>query len=251
VGIGVGGGEETVGSVEGRGGEEGGDGAGEIVHGDGANDLEFHAADVVDDLGAGLGAGVEVEASGCGGAEGVGFGVGVVRPAALAGVTEHGGCVEGAAGEAEGAGLGLGGLVAAAGGGVVVVLEDAAADGDAPGGGAEASAARDGVGAAVDGPPGVLGFVVGLGMRGDGDDAGPGVVTAVGAEGGDEGVVAVALASDLGAEIAAKDEKRGPGDVAKNPIGEVIQVVDEAARRLVGGEADHGVAGAVLREQPG
>jgi len=82
----------------------------------------------------------------------------------------------------------------------------------------------------VDGTPGVFGFVVGLGVGGNGDDAGPGVVTAVGAEGGDEGVVAVTLTSDLGAEIAAKDEKRGPGDVAKNPIGEVIQIVDEAAR---------------------
>ena len=67
----------------------------------------------------------------------------------------------------------------------------------------------------MDAAPGVLGFVVGLGVGGNGEDAGPGVVAAVRPEGGDEGVVAVALAGDLGAEVAAEDEKLPPGTLRR------------------------------------
>ena len=90
----------------------------------------------------------------------------------------------------EGAGLGSGGvgIVTSAVGGVVVVLERSAAQGKAPGRGPEAGAARDGEGAAVDEAPGVFGFVEGLGVGGDGNDAEPGVLAAVGLEGDDEGV---------------------------------------------------------------
>ncbi len=78
-----------------------------------------------------------------------------MSPAALARVAEHGGGVEGAAGEMEGSGLGPGGvgLVASAVGCVVVVLERRATWGKTPCRRTEAGTARDGEGAAVNEAP--------------------------------------------------------------------------------------------------
>jgi hypothetical protein len=80
--------------------------------------------------------------------------------------------------------------------------------------------------------PLVLGFVVGLGVGGDRNDPGTEVVTAPGPEGGNEGIVAVALPGDLGAEVAAEDAEGGAGNVAGDPVRHVEQVVEEAASGL-------------------
>ena len=70
-------------------------------------------------------------------------------PAALTGVTKHGGSVEGAAGEPEGAGLRTGVVVAGSRGRVVVVLEPGPTECDTPRWGAEAGAAGDREGTTV------------------------------------------------------------------------------------------------------
>ncbi len=69
------------------------------------------------------------------------------------------------------------------------------------------------------GSPGVLGFVVGLGVGGDGNDAIAGVVAAPTLESGDEGVIPVALPGDLGAKVTAEHAEGSPGHVPGNPVG--------------------------------
>ncbi len=91
--------------------------------------------------------------------------------------------------------------------------------------------------------PGVLGFVEGLGVGGNGDDAEPGVLAAVDFEGDDEGVVAVALLSHLGAEVASKDLEGATGDVTGDPAVHPFEVADEALGGFVGAEGDVDVAG--------
>ena len=83
------------------------------------------------------------------------------------------------------------------------MLEDGSEFGDAPGGGAESSAASVGVGKAVDAPPSVLGLVVGLAVRGAGLHAETWVGVEPAAEGGDDEVVTVVLPGDFGSEVAS------------------------------------------------
>jgi len=87
----------------------------------------------------------------------------------------------------------------------VVVLEHGAHLGDAPAAGAQASASGVGVGEAVDAPPGVLGLVVGLAAGRAWDDADAGVVVQPAPEFVDDEVLAVVLAGDLGAKVAAEE----------------------------------------------
>ncbi len=87
--------------------------------------------------------------------------------------------------------------------GGVVVLEHGAHLGDAPAARAEAGPARVGVGESVDTAPGVFGAVVGLAVGRARDDAEAGVLVEPAAELGNDEVVAVVLAGNLGSEVAA------------------------------------------------
>jgi hypothetical protein len=91
---------------------------------------------------------------------------------------------------------------------------------------------------------------VGLGVGGDGYDAGAGIVAAPVLESRDEGIVPVALAGHLGSEVAAEHAEGAAGHVSGDPCGQVVQVGEETTGGFVGREADD-VPGALLGEETG
>ena len=127
-----------------------------------------------------------------------------MRPASLADVAEHRGGVQRGAQEGVGTGAEPTGGVVCAQGRRVVMLKDGPLQHERPPRRPHPGAQRVGVRAPMDGTPRVLRFVVGLGVWGDGDNHDPGASGAPGGESRDDEIVAVALASHLGSEVATK-----------------------------------------------
>ncbi len=99
--------------------------------------------------------------------------------------------------------------------------------------------------------PGVLGFVEGLGVGGNGNDAEPGVLAAVDLQGDDEGVVAVVLLGHLGTEVASEDLEGAAGDVAGNPPVHPFEVAEKTLGGFVGAEGDVDLLRSVHQTEPG